>query len=343
MDKTLKIYLTLFSIFVFSVIIFCLNIDKDKSYGDFVYEDNPDISVILPVYNTEEFLEQCIESALNQTFPNFELIVVNDGSTDRSADIIQKYAAKDKRIKAIDMPQNSGPAAARNTGIKHIRGKYTIFIDSDDYMMPRMLEKLYNAAEKDNLDLVMSNAFVYDMIENRLINEGFFKYLVDYGYLARNNMDIFSSADIAHVLFQITPRYLWIKLIKSSIIKDNDLHFVQVPQFDDALLPTMAMYHAKRMKAIKSRLYVYRHRRAGAVTNLYGSRKEAVGLSQIYDIIKAEFDKQNADEGYYISLQNWCRDILWRLANNPELTDIVAEISKKIAKDDTSLSEHNQL
>lgn len=112
----------------------------------------PVFSVIVPVYNAEKYLKKCIESILNQTFTDFELILVNDGSQDRSRDICDEYAKKDSRISVIHK-KNSGVSSARNAGIDIAKGEYISFIDSDDYVEKNYLHELYNT----NVDMVICN------------------------------------------------------------------------------------------------------------------------------------------------------------------------------------------
>ena len=102
----------------------------------------PKISVIIPVYNVEEYLPVCLDSVLAQTFSDFEAVCVNDGSPDNSAAILEKYAKKDARIKVVSRP-NGGLSAARNTGLENACGEYIYFLDSDDYIHPQLLEILY--------------------------------------------------------------------------------------------------------------------------------------------------------------------------------------------------------
>jgi glycosyltransferase involved in cell wall biosynthesis len=115
--------------------------------------DYPEISIIVPVYNVEKYLPQCLDSILAQTFTDFELICVNDGSTDRSGKILDEYAAKDARIKVIHQ-QNKGLVGARNGGIDAAKGKYLYFADSDDTIHPQLLEICHALAEKENADWV---------------------------------------------------------------------------------------------------------------------------------------------------------------------------------------------
>ena len=114
------------------------------------------ISVIVPVYNTEKYLPRCIDSILAQTFTDFELLLIDDGSTDNSGRICGEYALKDKRIKVVHK-ENGGVSRARNLGIDNAQGEYLSFIDSDDYIRPTMYSELIAIADKYNVDLVSSD------------------------------------------------------------------------------------------------------------------------------------------------------------------------------------------
>ena len=111
------------------------------------------VSVIIPVYNVEPYLKQCMDSVVGQTLKDIEIICVDDGSTDGSLDILKEYATEDSRIQIIEQ-KNAGAGAARNNGMRHATGKYLSFLDSDDFFEPRMLEKAYDLAEKDQADFV---------------------------------------------------------------------------------------------------------------------------------------------------------------------------------------------
>ena len=105
------------------------------------------ISVIVPVYNTELYLHRCIDSILSQTFTDFELLLINDGSTDRSGEICDEYAGKDKRVRVFHK-ENGGVSSARNIGLDEARGEWIAFVDSDDWVSPKLLEILHGEAEK---------------------------------------------------------------------------------------------------------------------------------------------------------------------------------------------------
>ncbi|MDO4649225.1 MAG: glycosyltransferase, partial [Eubacteriales bacterium] len=119
-------------------------------------EDNPLVSVIVPVYNVERYLSECLDSVLKQTYKNYEVVCVNDGSTDGSVKILEEYASKDARIRILSQ-ENGGLSAARNHGLKEAKGKYLLFLDSDDLWLPTTLEELVCRGEKDDLDLMLFN------------------------------------------------------------------------------------------------------------------------------------------------------------------------------------------
>ncbi|MGL6168239.1 MAG: glycosyltransferase family 2 protein, partial [Fusobacteriaceae bacterium] len=116
------------------------------------------ISVIIPVYNTEKYLRRCLESIINQSLKEIEIIIVNDGSPDGSSKIIDEFSQKDKRIKVINK-KNGGISSARNVGLKKSLGEYVIHIDSDDWIEHNYFFEMYSKAKKDNLDIVISDIY----------------------------------------------------------------------------------------------------------------------------------------------------------------------------------------
>lgn len=226
----------------------------------------PKISVVMPIYNTEEYLNESISAVLDQTFRDFELILVNDGSTDNSLKIMEDFARKDKRIKIVNLPKNGGAGNARNEGIRYIRGKYTIFTDSDDRMYPQMLEKLYNYAQYNNLDITICLSEVFHVPENtfvpyEIVDE---KTGLNYRLLLQKRLNVFSYKDIPNEFLLSIRKYVWNKLIKTSLIKDNDLQFDNIAHHNDSYFITMALVSAKRIGYITDRLYLYRYARNNA-------------------------------------------------------------------------------
>ena len=123
------------------------------------------VSIIVPVYNTEEYIRQCLDSILNQTYQNFESLLINDGSPDNSADICREYVSKDSRFRYFEK-ENGGVSSARNLGIEHSKGEYITFIDSDDWVDSDYLEVLYNALIDENADISVSTYKRFHMGDN---------------------------------------------------------------------------------------------------------------------------------------------------------------------------------
>ena len=118
------------------------------------------VSLVIPVYNVEKYIRQCLESVIDQTLKDIEIIIVNDGTRDNSMEIVEEYIS-DERIKIINK-ENGGLSSARNTGILAAQGKYICFIDSDDFIEKTMMEELYNKIEETNSDVTDSDVFLYD-------------------------------------------------------------------------------------------------------------------------------------------------------------------------------------
>ena len=119
----------------------------------------PSISIIVPIYNAEKYIHRCLDSILAQTYKNFELILINDGSIDNRGKICDEYSQRDNRIKVIHK-NNGGVASARQCGIENAKGEYTIHIDPDDWVESNMLEELYNKAIKEKADVVICDFYV---------------------------------------------------------------------------------------------------------------------------------------------------------------------------------------
>lgn len=125
------------------------------------------ISVMVPVYNTSKYLEKCLESIVNQSLKDIEIICVNDGSTDNSFEILKKFSNKDKRIIVINK-KNGGLTSARNTALKIAKGEYCLNIDSDDWIEQGYFEVMYNKAKEDDLDIVISDFYKEFTAEKKL-------------------------------------------------------------------------------------------------------------------------------------------------------------------------------
>lgn len=188
----------------------------------------PEISVIVPVYNVERYLNKCLDSILYSTFSEIEVILVNDGSTDNSEKICHEYVKKDARVKLIKQP-NGGLSAARNAGFDKAKGKYVIFIDSDDYIDTTMLQKMHQAIETKNVALVGCNAWkVKGNGKKKIIR-----------YLNVSEDVKTTVAAIGKELYK-SSFHVWRFLFKRELIKDIRFPLIR---FEDA--PFMMQVYAK--------------------------------------------------------------------------------------------------
>ena len=211
--------------------------------------DTPKVSVIIPVYNVEPYLRECLDSVVNQTLRDIEIICVNDGSTDNSGAILAEYAARDERIIVITQ-ENRGLSAARNVGIDAAKGKYIYFIDSDDYIDLDALEVLYNRAEKLALD-----ALLFDYVNFCDGMEGDPEQLVRGEY-----PDIYSGVELMKKLRDDATYSVpvWNGLITRDFLQKAGLKFLEGIIYEDHLFTALLLLKADRVSHISYKAY---HRR----------------------------------------------------------------------------------
>lgn len=271
----------------------------------FIYKKtHPSISIVMAVYNSEKYLDDAIQNVLNQTFDDFEFIIVNDGSTDNSQKIIDKYAHRDKRIRAFKNAKNSGAAATRNEGLKHIRGKYTLIIDSDDALLPNALKISYLFAEHDNLDMFIFCPIAF----NEQTSEFEFMPVLNRKYIQRRNLKIFNISDFYERTFQLTLFQPWNKLIRSDIIKKNHLQFVAHTYYDDAYFVFMAMINAKRISFTWEQLYLYRLNRKGSQSDRFSDTVKMLGKLDAAKAIFEEMKRRKFPFVAYLRMNDWLRE-----------------------------------
>ncbi len=234
------------------------------------------ITVIIPVYNTEKYLHQCVTSVLNQTHKNMQIILVNDGSTDGSAAICDTFAASDSRIEVLHK-QNAGLASARNAGLTRIKGDSVLFLDSDDYYYDTAcLATLNDFAKKNNCDVVCFNYMrYYDSIN---------AYSSEICRLPKDESNSICSL-IKHNVYTSS---VCIKLIKASLIFDNSITFEHGRLSEDIEFSAKILQQAKNIKFCPQAIYVYRERSDSITTNF--SKKHIDDLLCIIKKLYAEND-----------------------------------------------------
>lgn len=214
--------------------------------------EEPLISVIIPVYNSEQFLKSCVESLMLQTFTNAEFIFVDDGSTDNSVSMLKKYQQLDSRI-VIETQENQYAAVARNNGIKIAKGKYITFLDSDDIFDKDALKSFYHTAIRTNADIVISGAnyFSDDVSDSKPAGWCLRKEFLPF-------KNVFSPLDASNNLFLISAGAPWGKFYKAELIKDNNINFPPLPRAEDFSFVYTCFVLAKKMTIVNSPLVYYR-------------------------------------------------------------------------------------
>jgi glycosyltransferase involved in cell wall biosynthesis len=263
------------------------------------------ISIIVPVYNTENYLEKCLYSLVNQTYKNIEIIIIDDGSPDNSMNIIQKFVLADNRVKVISQ-KNQGLSGARNTGMNNANGDYIMFIDSDDWIEIDTCEKAINASEKYNADVV------------------FWPYIKEFSDLQKDNY-LFDKTEIIWSeknINQLSRRMVglvgdelanpqsidnlvtaWGKLYKKSVIGDVRFTDTKIIGTEDALFNIEVFLGINSAVYIPDLLSHYRKDNESSLTHNY-KKKLVSRWREMYSRIKFLLDRNDMSREYYDALKN---------------------------------------
>lgn len=243
------------------------------------------VSLIIPVYNVQDYLEKCLDSVQAQTYKDLEVILVNDGSTDNSLKIINKYVAANSNFKAYTI-ENSGQGGARNYGFEKAEGEYIAFLDSDDYIAPNCIERLTETAIKENSDIVASNC--YDVREDGSVIE-----------MSRNNLDNVTTSvfEKPQVLFnRVAP---WGKLFKKSLF--GRLRFATRVWYEDMRLIPKLYLNADKITYIDDALFYYVQRSGSTMNNNNAVRN--LEIIDTFDDLIAYFKEKGVYESFKQELE----------------------------------------
>ncbi|WP_404405977.1 glycosyltransferase family 2 protein [Jeotgalibacillus malaysiensis] len=238
------------------------------------------VSIVVPVYKVEQYLRKCLDSILEQTYPHLQIIIVDDGSPDRSGDIADQYAKQDSRIQVIHQ-ENKGLSGARNTGIQYAAGEYTVYLDSDDWLEQFAIEKLVWLAQKYKADLVQSN-FYYAYEHEQL---------VDYRYQQADDRPLLLSREQAIealIINQKLKNFAWGKLYKTELIKD--IPFQEGRLFEDVLWAYLVMKKAERVVLDAEPLFYYLQRETSITADYSPRNLDFIkGLKERHQMITTDF------------------------------------------------------
>lgn len=223
-------------------------------------QDEVRVSVIIPVYNVEKYLRQCLDTVINQTLKGIEIIAVDDGSTDSCPSILNGYSKQHKNLKIIRKKNSGGGAGGpRNVGIEAARGEYIGFIDSDDWVELDMFETLYKKAIATDSDIVICDYKMYWQDKKKFTSSWKDRdRQIWKNYLNKQSVP-FSTSDIKHIL--LLTVYPWRKIYKRLLIVENNIRFPEAMIFDDTPFHWKTSIHANKITSIDKALYKYRRER----------------------------------------------------------------------------------
>ncbi|OCG44233.1 hypothetical protein A9G35_08310 [Gilliamella sp. Choc5-1] len=271
---------------------------------------SPVISIIVPVYNCDNFLEKSITSLINQTFENIEIICINDGSIDNSLDILNNFSKKDKRIIVIDQ-ENNGPAEARNKGLKKSRGEYIMFCDSDDWYEPAMCEKMLETIRSKSVDLVICSCNVVKDEQTYNLRDSDIDY---------HKLTYYGLHSLTYPFKTRVNSVLWNKIFKKSIIEQYNIDFPSGYYHDDMVFVLQYLCCSKTIYAIDIHLYNYLLRSNSIMHQTYFSPKDRKKMFDTIDVMKyfliklSDNNLLNDNKAYFIvilsGLIKWIVSIL---------------------------------
>jgi len=270
---------------------------KNKNYD----KENPYVSLIVPVYNVEKYIDKCLDSLVNQTLKNIEIIVVNDGTKDNSQEIIDKYAKEYSNVKSY-IKENGGLSSARNFGLEHAKGKYIAFVDSDDWVELDMYEEMYTKAISNNFDMVVSDLkYVYP---NKVFNA-----------VSNIDKDLYGKETLKSYMTKIYPA-AWNKLYKKELFNTN-IRFKLNVWFEDVEFIYRLYPYINSVGVVKKPLYNYLQRE-GAITSTFDKRlyhyvENWDGIVEFYK--KNKLYKKYKEELEYSHIRYLFATFVKRLAN----------------------------
>lgn len=265
------------------------------------------VSVVIPVFNIEAHLRECLESVVRQELTDIEIICVDDGSTDGTSGILAEYAARDARIHIITQ-ENAGPGVARNAGLLHAAGKYVIFLDSDDWFEPDFLHCMVQNAEETGADVVICQAVEFDTnTRNDFPSEWMLKkeYIPNF---------VFRPLEIARYMFQFTYGMAWDKIYLRSRLMEQQLWFPPLRNSEDLAFVYPSLITAQKISILPKVFIHHRVHRRCSVSNTRERQPDAP--YQAFEIVERFLTAHEWMDAYRQSFMNWAMEFLvWHVCN----------------------------
>lgn len=281
------------------------------------------VSVIIPVYMSEQYLNRCIESACRQTYENIEIVLIDDGSTDQSSEICDRWKEKDNRIKVIHQ-QNQGISVARNVGIEKSNGKYIVMLDSDDYLFPEMIKRMYSIQEKYDTDLVICG---FEKGKSETFE----------GLQSLNpQIEIIDSQTALMRIYESDEKALqyvapWAKLYKKKLFKD--IRYPTGKIFEDIYVTHQILYRCNRI-AVTSQKMLYYYQHPESIMN----RKFHIKKLDYLEALKRRidfFEENKLEKLKIIAGDEYIHSLIWEYSRTRDLIknkDAMSEIVSRYRK-----------
>lgn len=267
----------------------------------------PIVSVVIPVYNIEAHLRQCLDSVAGQTLQDIEIICVDDGSTDSSPEILDEYGERDARFCIIHQ-ENAGPGSARNRGINEATGEYLIFLDSDDWFEANFLEKMVKRSKETLADITICRSVEFDTNTIQTLPS---EWMLKTEYLPG---DTFSPKEISNYVFQFTYGWPWDKLYRTKFVKESALEYPPLPNSEDLVFVFQSLALAERIALVENILIHHRVNRVKSVSNSRCQNPESPYKAA--KLLEETLHNWGIYETFQQSFLNWTIEFLiWNVAN----------------------------
>ncbi|MCD7782251.1 MAG: glycosyltransferase, partial [Methanosphaera sp.] len=241
-----------------------------------IFHKEPIVSVIIPAYNVESYIHQCIDSVLNQTLQNIEVIIVDDHSTDNTYSILGEYANQDKRIKLLRNDVNKGQSYSRNKALNMAKGKYVYFVDSDDWIELDALESLVTIADQNELDLLFLKLVTYNEETGEYEKTDYYSYTI----IKEFENKIFNYQNINPKLLYSIAVSPPSKLYKRSLIEENNIRFIEGVIYEDNVFCNEIFLKADRVSLVDKYLYNRRIRPDSTMQDTGIKNREIIDVSK---------------------------------------------------------------
>ena len=270
------------------------------------------VSVIVPIYNVEKYLRKCLDSLVNQTLKDYEVILVNDGSPDSSQDIIDEYVVKYPCIKAYKK-ENGGMSSARNLGLNYATGEYIAFVDSDDYVEETFLEKMYSKAKSTDSDVVICDYYALNEDEKRYM---------------KCHMNYSPDEKIEYLL---SPPMVWSKLIKKSVM--DKVKFTEGIFYEDLDICMRLSSFVEKISFVDEPLYNYYLQHSGSIMTQKVFNNHLLDIFTVLDSSKQLLQENYFREIEYIYITHLLRTATLRFLDYPNTKEYLLKINSVMEKE----------